>query len=747
MKPLRLYIENFMCHERSFIDFTQFNAALIVGKVENNELYSNGVGKTTIFKALEYVLFNQADVNLEKLIRDDTQSCKITLDFIVDDVEYRVSRLRTKKGSTDLSLFQRTNNTGSEEEVYHLVIDATDNDINYRDMVSPVTEERYWKDISGRRSADTEKDLSKLIKYNFKSFRNIIHFQQNAFDGLPTATPEKRKGILKDVLDLIIYSKLEKIAKDKSNILLKNIDRHKVLVENLGNPEADLITLNSQLDILNEEIRKKNESLDELLLTVEIDTTALNDAVTTHLSLESKFSALLTKEQTLTAEKSRIETSIKEYHSKKSNVIKAAKDLVEELKELKESQTKLIATDFSQIDILGEKLAAYKENVTKCQTNIENNQKELKKLSVPVPDKGVCQDCRQPITEKHKKECEERLAREMKEMQDSIKTWQKQIAKDNNEILSYQQTINSLNLAKQQLESLNTKISTKNKEITDKRTYHDEYHALLEKFNTELIAKTEELDSAKEDLKNSSMTEASALKAQIDKMRRTIFSLNEKVNKLRTEAADLGNSKAVLLHSIDQKKQDKIKLETHKKELIDLDAKFAMYPSVIQAFSSSGIPNLIIQNVLDDLQVEANSLLAQLKPGLQLSFFVEKTKGDGTEADTLDINYHINGKERYYEQLSGAMKLAVSFSLKLGLSFLLQKMIGTDIKFLLLDEIDQSLDKASVDAFADIVKFFQKDFTILIITHNDRLKDKFPHAILVEQDINMVSRARVVSSW
>jgi DNA repair exonuclease SbcCD ATPase subunit len=148
------------------------------------------------------------------------------------------------------------------------------------------------------------------------------------------------------------------------------------------------------------------------------------------------------------------------------------------------------------------------------------------------------------------------------------------------------------------------------------------------------------------------------------------------------------------------------------------------------------------------LQVEANNLLSQLKPGLQLSFVVEKTvEKTGDQADTLDITYQINGKERYYEVLSGAQKLSIMFSLKLGLSFLLQKMIGTDIRFLLLDEIDQSLDKASVDAFADIVKFFQKDFTILVITHNDRLKDKFSHAILVEQDTNMVSRARVVSSW
>lgn len=93
------------------------------------------------------------------------------------------------------------------------------------------------------------------------------------------------------------------------------------------------------------------------------------------------------------------------------------------------------------------------------------------------------------------------------------------------------------------------------------------------------------------------------------------------------------------------------------------------------------------------------------------------------------------------------MKVAATFSLKLGLSFLLQDLIGVKIEFLLLDELDQPLDKASVDFYADIIRFFQKDYKILVITHNDRLKDKFSHAILVEQDINMVSTAKVVSSW
>jgi DNA repair exonuclease SbcCD ATPase subunit len=43
----------------------------IVGRIDGNELYSNGVGKTTIFKAIEYVLFNYSSANLEKVIKED----------------------------------------------------------------------------------------------------------------------------------------------------------------------------------------------------------------------------------------------------------------------------------------------------------------------------------------------------------------------------------------------------------------------------------------------------------------------------------------------------------------------------------------------------------------------------------------------------------------------------------------------------------------------------------------------------
>ena len=83
-------------------------------------------------------------------------------------------------------------------------------------------------------------------------------------------------------------------------------------------------------------------------------------------------------------------------------------------------------------------------------------------------------------------------------------------------------------------------------------------------------------------------------------------------------------------------------------------------------------------------------------------------------------------------------------SLRLALSLVIQKSFGIDIKFLMLDEIDRSLDKESLALLFDMIKLMEKNFKILLITHNDSLKDRFTHAILVEQDQNLNSTVKTI---
>lgn len=742
MKPSRLYVKDFMCYDDAYIDFSQFSSALIVGKTENNNEVSNGVGKTTIFRAIEYVLFNYSDVNLEDIIRDDADKCSVTFDFIVGNEEYRVTRTRTRKGTTDLTLYKRTALDGDETEALHSI-----NGDRYTPIVDDA--DKYWKDISGRRSADTDKELAKLVKVNLKSFRIFIHFLQRDFGGLTTATPETRKKILKDALNLIVYSKLEKIAKDKSSALSKEADKFRTLINSLGDPDSVMTDISAKLMDVEKEISVRSLKVGDFEVQINTINEKINQLVNEHSNLESKFSNLVAKEHSLNVEKTKIETSIKEYTTKKSNIVKLAHETVAELKEFEETQIKLAELDFNQIDILSEKIIANKEKIAQLSLTIQNDMSRAEKLRKPIPEDGECEECRQPITMEHRKICQKKIDQELREKQINVQNCKKEIATLNTENAVHQQTINTLTLSKQHLESINGKISAKKKEVADRRTIHDEYKILLDKFNEELEEKIKEMDVISQQLQNSSaIKEAKILEKQIQEEKqkaKTIESQNLINNK---ELNHFNSTKAVLQHDLNQRIDEKRKKIEYIKLLKEIEDKLGMYPAVVQAFSSTGIPNLIIQNVLDDLQIESNALLTQLKPGLQLSFSVEKTiEKTGDQADTLDIHYTVNGKKRYYENISGAMQLAVNFSLKLGLSFLLQKLSGVDVRFLLLDEIDQSLDKASVDFFADIVKLFSKDYTILVITHNDRLKDKFSHAVLVEQDINMVSRAKVVSSW
>src|ERR1700674_4480903 len=149
MLPIKLYMENFFCYTKSEIDFTEFSSAVIVGKINGNEKYSNGAGKSTIFAAIKYALFNEVDTSsLDKIIKHNADICKVMFDFqsSLDGNIYIIIRSRGKKPGTDIRLFKQTNNV--------------------------------WEYLTQRKSTETEKEIFKLVKINYKTFCNSVLFSQ-----------------------------------------------------------------------------------------------------------------------------------------------------------------------------------------------------------------------------------------------------------------------------------------------------------------------------------------------------------------------------------------------------------------------------------------------------------------------------------------------------------------------------------------------------------------------------------------
>jgi DNA repair exonuclease SbcCD ATPase subunit len=732
MLPLRLFISNLSCHENSFIDFSQFNSAIIIGRKENDDLHSNGTGKSSIFIAIEYCLFGECPFSLDKIIRDDADACRVVLDFSIDDQIYRISRKRTRRGTSDLTLLMQ-NNTPNPS--YYKII---------KNDYFPVDDKTFWNDISGRRASDTERYIEKLIKTNIKSFRNSIHFAQNDFDGLSTLRPEKRKALLKEALNIAVYSKLEKIAKERASFLIKDIDKAKTLIENFGDLNSDLLKLKEQLSETKISLSLTSEKLKQPTLELDEANKELNTLILLHKELETKYSSLINQEKTLSSEISKISSSLKEYQDKKLLAIKAAKNIVSEIKEIKENISSLSEIDFNQIDILTEQVSELKQKQTINNVAIQNNMAELSELRTPMPD-DFCKHCRQRLSEEHKAACKAKIVSDIDKCQKNIAVAKKEILTLSTQMIDAQSKIAALSKQKQQLDLLTNKLSLKNSELSEKKKMHTEITEIIEKFSNSLLEKENELAFINSEIEKSSFSEGKEIENKISDQKKKTAALSLIISSINKEIMHGTSLKAIIENNIEQKIKDQSKLQELKSKLIAIEKQYYTYPSVINAFSGTGIPALIIQNCLDDLQSKANDILNQLKPELQLSFIIEKTKSDGEEADTLDIEYSLSGRSRSYEQLSGAQKLSATFSLKLGLSFLLSDLLGTNIEFLLLDEVDQSLDAASIDQFAEIVRHFQDKFKILIISHNDRLKDKIATKIVVSQDSNMISRARVLS--
>ena len=189
------------------------------------------------------------------------------------------------------------------------------------------------------------------------------------------------------------------------------------------------------------------------------------------------------------------------------------------------------------------------------------------------------------------------------------------------------------------------------------------------------------------------------------------------------ETSDANTQVGIYTAKIESKTEDLERLQTEEKLFKTLEADLILHKMVKKAFSSGGIPTMVIHTILDDLQLEANSLLAELKPGHELQF-----------SPDLEISFRIHGRDKEYKQLSGGQKMIMAFSLKIGLSLVIQNRLGVNIKFLGLDEVDQSLDKSAISHYADIIRKLQERFKVFVITHNDSLKDKFSNVILVEGD-------------
>jgi len=283
----------------------------------------------------------------------------------------------------------------------------------------------------------------------------------------------------------------------------------------------------------------------------------------------------------------------------------------------------------------------------------------------------------------------------------------------NEELLSnYEIEVSELDQAKAALKPLLREIDELEERLKTKQTQIDE---LQPKYESALL-KLEEDESQAPDLEQAEKT-LSEIKQSENQTRQELGAAQQKVDVLK----DL--------------KQRQKALDGDRENLAK---QVEQYKRLEKAFGKNGVPALLIEQALPQIEAKANELLERLSDGnMSIQFITQaeyKDKKRNDQRETLDIRISDGVGKRDYEMYSGGEAFRINFAIRLALSEVLAQRAGARLQTLVIDEGFGSQDVMGRQRLVEAINMVSEDFAkILVITHIEELKEAFPTRIEVEK--------------
>jgi exonuclease SbcC len=165
----------------------------------------------------------------------------------------------------------------------------------------------------------------------------------------------------------------------------------------------------------------------------------------------------------------------------------------------------------------------------------------------------------------------------------------------------------------------------------------------------------------------------------------------------------------------------------------ELAAEKSIYEELRTAFGVRGVPAMIIEAAVPEIEVEANRLLARMTGGrMHVRFDTQRETQAGEVRETLEIKIADELGTREYSLYSGGEAFRVDFAVRIALSKILARRAGAQLQTLVIDEGFGTQDAQGRERLVEAINAIQDDFArVLVITHIDELKDAFPARIEV----------------
>lgn len=691
MIPVELVLKNFQAFSDATIKF-DFRSVLIVGEKYGDPRKSNGAAKSTIFRAIAYALYGKCGTEkADDIVKWGENVCEVVFDFIKEGQRYRIIRTRNSKHSTTTTFFSKVDENGLLEG------DPTKS--------------------TGDKNTATNRKIIELIGYDYDVFTNSVYFQQNSFLEFVSGQVSARQKLMGAILDLGVWAKYQKRAK-------KEFEEY----------SQELKVLNSKIGDLSkshEELEKANESktiYEEDLKALELEEATLKQKLFELNSRDdiSNSKNILLKIKDLKSNKLDLDGQINKVTDEISVLSKRVSDAKEEVDSSNMGLTSVLAELKELGSINEDDIRALDEKISGWEDKLLTGKAKEKTLSYQIKtisEDKECSSCGSKWDDDANRESvvEEKLK--------ELGTLRGRLEKAQNTYDAARRELKTLKEKKHTVVALENKIKMYKSEIEHYTKVLNKSEEELPILELKLKDLTDRLDIVSAELNTLNSKDLTAFD-DISSLEVSLEKITAQIKETTYNVGQVDFNIQILNKNI---KEVKV-LEEKRKEVAK---KATVYSRLVHAFGKDGVPAIIIDNVVQELMQVTNYWMNEISTDpMNVSFVTQKKNTQGDWKETMDIKIHTRHGECKFSDLSGGEKFRVTFAIRLAISSILMRKTGSDNNLLLLDEVSSSLDPYGLEVFVSIIRKLEDNLKIMVITHDDNLKNEFDNIILVKHDVN-----------
>lgn len=741
MRPLGIEMEGLGSYERSNrIDLGQLEVVAITGE--------NGAGKSTIAEAIVIALYGRPvrSTQLDPMISRGRDTMRVVLDFEHAGRVYRVTRERTRNKHSDA------------------LVEMRDEDGSYRTVAKePRVVDRY---------------LADLIGVSREAFLSTALLAQGDAARFCRADPVVRKQLFAELLGLDRFAVLAERAKR----------RREALEAECGHLERDVAARDAEL------VREPADLSRRVALESEIATCRAEVAALEASLVEGRAASETTRrlgEELAALDERRMRelaATARAGDEAARRVERAGRDLESATAGMKASSARLaeargaaarLETARSELAGLVARLgeleaseASIVEQGQACRAALDRHGVEIEQLDARVaeakerlgavtahPDAPECYACGQALTEEHRAE----LVGEIEGTIASLVVATTSHARDRDKLgAAREQLRRDLEAVRKEKASVVSARDAATSRLAAEQAAADgvagleELHAAA---NDRVLGAKAESAAAQmaraaweAELAQGEVAHAAARAELVDKLERargagagleSATTRHAELSRWLGEATlELGG----LVERCRRYDEARVELGVLRTSSGVAHARARRLGILERAFGRDGIPRLVVEGALGELETDIADVLARLaSTGISVHLTTEKETKKGVR-ETLEVVVEDSHGEQALEMLSGGETLRVSLAVNAGLARLMRRRFGGGADLLFFDE-PSALDADGVRALVDWLWVLHDEISLIaVITHLDGVASAFEHRLVVERSGEDGSRVELVAA-